>query len=714
MKRSCLHTPYTYKEMSLQYISNKMSFQDQDEKHYDSSQLYYCMLLIAGYEEKIKINRTEIDVYDNLFNQIHCAPRYMHRETAGSRKEGLHTQSSDIDLFFYLTDHHVVWDLTHSECYDPATDTLIFMESQEHLPGTAYMRLVSMHRSNNTISKISCIQRNEHTYISSELFLKNAESYCRDVKVFQHGPCQTSTFDDTEYDYVCALACRKWPPQTNNWISRCRKFGWPDNLTIKNMISSGCFLVPIGSKQSRHNNDPNLEMEWRLSFVLAEQILVRAMNHCQFMCYALLKVFLQEVLNKDAIKEDQKISSYFLKTVMFWCIQTDANYNWSSENFFECFWKCYKVLLQWIYTGYCPNFFVPKNNLFVCKIEGADQERLFTQMYDLYCHKDICLTEIPSLKRVMMDVVLANPLVLKEKFNEHMNDVEIHNGIHLINGFQRQDIDFDWEALFKVIRMDVSKMSNIEKILISRHACNIFIQLAFLEHKFCRHKTKCNKNKQVYEKHMKVGVRLLKFTIKYGCATDHLYLALYRYINGDFNNSLNILYETRKRLFQDYVFYCYNNHFQNPEAYEREMQSKTMPVKIKNAMASDIFIRYHTIFLELNIEIDLLKKSTPRKSLLISPFVFLEFLIFLCHYRLKSPHAYQSLQRLHLFVLTDSGRYINRYTRDIAWDIVGISHHLLGNLEKARDAYNTSLQQFLNNGIDEAVKERLAHIETMY
>lgn len=211
-------------EMSLQYISNKMSFQDQDENHYNSIQLYYCMLLIAGYEEQIKMNQTEIDVYDNLFNQIHYAPRYVHRETAGSRKEGLKTQSSDLDLFFYLTDHHVVWDLTHSEGYDPATDTLIFMESPEHLPGTSYLRLVNMHRSNKTISKLSCIQKNDHMYISSELFLKNAESYCRDDKVFQHGPCHTFTFDDTEYDYVCALACRKWPPQTNNWISRCGKF----------------------------------------------------------------------------------------------------------------------------------------------------------------------------------------------------------------------------------------------------------------------------------------------------------------------------------------------------------------------------------------------------------------------------------------------------------------------------------------------------------
>lgn len=43
---------------------------------------------------------------------------------------------------------------------------------------------------------------------------------------------------------------------------------------------------------ARH--DPNLELEWRLSFEIAEQILVRAMNHC----YALLKIFVKEILNE--------------------------------------------------------------------------------------------------------------------------------------------------------------------------------------------------------------------------------------------------------------------------------------------------------------------------------------------------------------------------------------------------------------------------------
>lgn len=66
------------------------------------------------------------------------------------------------------------------------------------------------------------------------------------------------------------------------------------------------------------------------------------------------------------------------------------------------------------------------------------------------------------------DGIIVIPLVVKERFNKHIHDIGVHNAIPLINVFQKQDIDFVWEALYKVIRMDVSKISNIEKILISR------------------------------------------------------------------------------------------------------------------------------------------------------------------------------------------------------------------------------------------------------
>lgn len=124
---------------------------------------------------------------------------------------------------------------------------------------------------------------------------------------------------------------------------------------------------------------------------------------------------------------------------MFWCIQTDPEYDWSKENFFECFWKCYKVLLKWGYSGYCPNFFIPQNNLFVYKIFGVDQERLFTQMYNLYCSKEKCLALAPSLQK-NVETYIANPQKFSEtlQFDEYTRDVVIYDAMNSINGLQNQ------------------------------------------------------------------------------------------------------------------------------------------------------------------------------------------------------------------------------------------------------------------------------------
>lgn len=233
----------------------------------------------------------------------------------------------------------------------------------------------------------------------------------------------------------------------------------------------------------------------------------------------------------------------------------------------------------------------------------------------------------------------------------------------------------------------------------------IITQLAFLEQCYCQCKTNCTTNKQTYKKHKRLGTRLLKLTSQFGSATDSLYLALFWYLEGKFKNSLELLQKNRERLCQEYVFYC--NEIKNKQAYTGKMQGKLMSIKIKEAMAFDIQILLHTVFCELDIELDLLKKPRLRECLIIS-FVFMEFLVFLCHYRLKSPCADQSLQRLNSLVCRDSGRYIVRYTRDIAWDIVGICHHLLGNLEQAIFAYRLSLEEINFNCINDAVKKRLA------
>lgn len=137
------------------------------------------------------------------------------------------------------------------------------------------------------------------------------------------------------------------------------------------------------------------------------------------------------------------------------------------------------------------------------------------------------------------------------------------------------------------------------------------------------------------------------------------------------------------------------------------MLGKPMSVKMKAAMAFDITILLSTEFSELDIEIWLIKESKLRRCLVISPFVLLHFLTFLCHHHLASPLAAQSLGELHTLVHADNGRYIVYYTRDIAWDILGICHHLSGNLDQALLAYYSSLQQTTFHFITEAVKRRI-------
>lgn len=669
--------------------------------------LYNSMLLMVGPEDEIDMKRTEMDIYDYLYNEMSPVP--MHRITAGSTKEGLRLSTSDVDVFHYLTNHHGVWESVDAQIYNPTTETVVLIEYQEHIPGTVYLRLINMHPSNNSISKLSCIQWNAHVYISSKLFFENAKPLYIGDEVIKHGPCQTNKIAGNDYDAAVGFECKKWPPYTKNWVARCRKFGWPKQQCFDSMVSSGCVCVPIGSKQSRYDNAPDLELEWRLSFVQAEQILVRAMNHCQFLCYALLKVFLEEVLNTNTKEEEKLLCSYFLKNVMFWCIQTDPRYEWSRENFFGCFWKCFKVLLQWVYTGYCPNFFIPQNNLFICRIVGADQERLFNQMYDLYCTGEECLALSSSLRGNIMKFV-ADPekMATEVRFDEYTHDFATYYAMNGINGLLNQEIGFDRRALYKLCHIDFSSRSVFEKILITRHILNVYNQVAFIEQCNCNCQSKCNRNKRTYEKHKKVGLGLLKLTSELGCATDPLYLALHMYLDGNCIDSLSVLERIKKQMYQDYIFYW--DEFKNKNAYRGKMHGKPLSVKMKEAMCFDIQIQLQTAFSELEFEMDFLRKTRLRENLFISAFVFLEFLVFLCHHRLKNPLAEQSLQRLHSLVHTDDGRYILSCTKDIAWDILGICHYLSGNIPEALIAFLTSLQQTNFNYIDAAVKSRLALI----
>lgn len=176
--------------------------------HPFSVPLYNKMLKDVGDEEEIAMMRTAIDISDRLYNMM--IKVIINRRGTGSLREGLVIPSSDVDILYYLTDHHVVWDVTESLDYNLWKQTVILAEYQESIPGTVYLCLLNIHPSYFKPVQ-SCVQKN--SYLSSSLFLEGAYALFQGSAVIKHGPCYTDSVYGQEGDVTVGFAAREWPTQ---------------------------------------------------------------------------------------------------------------------------------------------------------------------------------------------------------------------------------------------------------------------------------------------------------------------------------------------------------------------------------------------------------------------------------------------------------------------------------------------------------------------
>ena len=133
------------------------------------------------------------------------------------------------------------------------------------------------------------------------------------------------------------------------------------------------------------------------------------MNHVQFLCYGLLKIFLKEAIDVNT-EIKGLMCSYFLKTALFWEIST-GSMQWNVSNFLSCFWKCFQLLLHWINNEYCPNFFIQENNMFASKVHGAARKRLLSHLMPLYEEGYNCLLRCPSIQH-KLHAIIQRPLMV--------------------------------------------------------------------------------------------------------------------------------------------------------------------------------------------------------------------------------------------------------------------------------------------------------------
>jgi hypothetical protein len=366
-----LYTRYC-KDHGLLFDPSRNLDSDIDIQNF-SELLYVNLREEFGCESIIQIRRAMYMLMDQVGNQMRSEDGLL-LYYVGSRAEGFRITGSDIDQMMVVKDIVVLNNTTEiiSLSYAKSNKTFITMETQHTTPG--YVRLILETDESRTCKHISssCHNYDGKLYISSTKYREyRMHSLGNNVEV--HGPCTSIKYDLMDEDYAICLSCTSQPAAIQNWMMRCNEYKWPDSVVLEQCISLGCQLAPVGSKVLPHEHLEHLE--WRISFILMEKTILKSLSHSQFMCYGLLKLYLKEILGSFEEINDL-VSSYFMKTLLLWEIQTNSQHNDGPDSLLQVFRNCLQRLYTWVKEENCPNFFIPENNMFKNRIYGESKQTL--------------------------------------------------------------------------------------------------------------------------------------------------------------------------------------------------------------------------------------------------------------------------------------------------------------------------------------------------
>ncbi|XP_045183569.2 uncharacterized protein LOC123542006 [Mercenaria mercenaria] len=242
----------------------------------------------------------------------------------GSQVEGTTTPGLKSDLDFLRFENvNVIQDWSD---WQPGIRNLLMIKDESTSPG--YCLLQVLRADEPSPCTCNCHRKHEDfcTDGRGRILMKNS---CN-IGIFGegyviNGPAHTypgyNVF--SAIDGVFAYQCKSWPKEAQLWLSQQGIEEWPSDEIKRYCETTGCFVVPVGSKHGR-----NQQLKWRISTSKAERCLMFSLNITQIRCYILMKMILKTFISSQC---EHAISSYMCKTVLFYCIHT-ANLNQWQEN----------------------------------------------------------------------------------------------------------------------------------------------------------------------------------------------------------------------------------------------------------------------------------------------------------------------------------------------------------------------------------------------
>nr|XP_022333840.1 uncharacterized protein LOC111130871 isoform X1 [Crassostrea virginica] len=663
-----------------------------------SESVYAGLCLKIGTTQQVTFRRDIADITELLRNKYFDYGQKRIMES-GSRREGFRLEGSDVDIMMWLPNHKVIWDDEQSDRYNPNTQALILCHSSMSPPGFTLL-VVPLEAANETVLS-SCVRINEVLVISSAKYREKTCTLLRPGSKV-HGPCSSGRERSLEYDIASCFASDFWPPSASSWIDRCHS--WPPPRVVDDIVRNGCHFVAIGHKLGKH-----VDNEWRISFSQAEQKLVYAMNHTQFLTYGLLKLFLKEFNN--GLREEEKIlCSYHMKTAVFWAIQQNTIDRWCPQNLLQGFWLCFKLLLKWVYEGVCPNFFIPENNMFLNNVYGEAQRNLFTRLYGLYEMGIAFLLQSPFIRSYIMDVLCNLRLSFCTDecalISEAKLDVELFQEILYNDFLSSKDLD----SCIKHIRIveqligEDPSLTDYQCLMLQKHTVSVLQSAAFILQNM---RTDDCVNKEVYIAD-KASCNMLKLAAKFGFVSDLLYIAMYLYKTFRYEKALSVIEMMKVKLAQPCLMYGYHV---DPERYTAAVGGQSWSNKMRNVVAYDIELANDINYID-ELLLEQVCSYLQRVSILeVPPIIILHMLEFLCCRHVEPVRAEKALNDLQDLVHHDPGVLVDIYSRDISWEILGICQQITGNHQAALYCYEQSQQQYPYSKILNATEIRIQDVK---
>ena len=345
----------------------------------------FSVLDDIGASEEVRKVRMESQVTREILRTVHWQPQdsvyYFGSQADGTTTEGM---ESDADVVYILNNLPVVTD------------------PQEHSLGTSLV-VIQDATTPAGYCKLQLVQDGVHQYGNSPVVDPYPDEECRGWLDFtsdansdadnrtlcifkvpelasrlfdhRHGPAITK--NETTYspatDLVHALECNSTTEFLTNWIGRERN--WPTEDIIQTFKTLGCLFVPVG-----HPNSADQTQQWRLSFSHQEKMLVTHLNATQYKCFLVLKMIKKDIISKCVA---DSLSSYHIKTCILYALENTPFGLWKPENLLSCISLCLRKLLEWVQAGYCPNYFIPEENMFDRRVHGIVRKRLQTVLHQL-------------------------------------------------------------------------------------------------------------------------------------------------------------------------------------------------------------------------------------------------------------------------------------------------------------------------------------------